>query len=278
MIKFINILTNVISEQKRYKLDPEVYTKLMELSDRLWASRNKPYTKKTLVDQIPFKTDDGADGLVKIIISPRLKYIAFMDTKPPYSRDPMDFEMQLNPKEYGNKKNLFLTMYHEMMHATDPTQSTKTNMKYNTSYNPEDDTKYWGHPIEFKAIANEFLEGLVLEFNRRNKRLRNINNKKILIKSLNNILNYFATGEQLSKTSLDIIERINDEYVDENKISQILGNIKTDYPLTSELLPNKNEPFFLTYVQKIKKFNPSIWPKFLTMLYKTKDEIINNLN
>ena len=277
MIKFINILTNVISEQKRYKLDPEVYTKLMELSDKLWASRNKTYTKKTFVDKIPFKTDDGTDGIVTIVINPKLKYVALMDTNPPYSIDPMDFEMQLNPQEYGNKKNLFLTLYHEMMHATDPSQSTKIKTKYLTTYDPSDDTKYWGHPIEFKAIANEFLEGLVLEFNRRNKRLRNINNRKFLLKSLDNILNYFAKGEPLSKQSLNILERINDEYVDENRISNVLADIKTDYPLTRELSSKKNEPFFLTYVEKIKKFNPEIWPRFLTMLYKTKYEIINNL-
>ena len=97
------------------------------------------------------------------------------------------------------------------------------------------------------------------------------------MKSLDNILNYFAKGEPLSKQSLNILERINDEYVDENRISNVLADIKTDYPLTSELSSKKNEPFFLTYVEKIKKFNPEIWPRFLTMLYKTKYEIINNL-
>ena len=52
MIKFINILSNVISEQKRYKMSPEDYTKLLELTDRLWSLRNKNIPRKIEVDQM----------------------------------------------------------------------------------------------------------------------------------------------------------------------------------------------------------------------------------
>ena len=129
-MKIINILTNVINEQKRFQFDPETYQKLVSLTEKLWGMRNKEFKKKTLVDEFQFKTSDGTDGYVKVIVNPRLKYIGFMDTKPKFSRDPMDFVMELQPKEYGSKKNLFLTIYHEMLHATDPSQSTTMSPKF----------------------------------------------------------------------------------------------------------------------------------------------------
>jgi hypothetical protein len=190
----------------------------------------------------------------------------------------MDFIMELQPREYGSKKNLFLTIYHEMMHATDPTQSTKMNMKYQTTYSEFDDKKYWGHPIEFRAITNEFLEALVLEYKRRLMRLRIPENKKFLTKSLGNIMNYFKEGTPLSKLSLDILKRMNDDNVLEGRFSTLLSDIPTEFPETSEFLPKQDEPYFLTYILKIKKYNPEIWRRFLTMLFKTSKEIESNLN
>ena len=151
-------------------------------------------------------------------------------------------------------------------------------MKYLSTYNEKSDKDYWGHPIEFRAITNEFLEALVGEFTRRFNRLKNVENKKFLLKSLNNILNYFGKNEKLSKLSLDILERLNDENIGDNKISKLLSNITVDYPQTTELLGNKEEPYYLTYIELVKKHNPKMWPRFLTMLYNTKDEIEMLLN
>jgi len=278
-MKFINILSSVISEQKRFKFDPETYTKLLGLTDKLWANRNKEYDKKTEVDYFQFKTSDGTDALVKIYINPRYRHFGELDSRPKGSRDPMDLVMQLNPKMYGSKKNLFLTIYHEMLHATDPSQSTKFNNKYQSTYNEKSDKDYWGHKIEFRAITNEFLEGLVNEFTKRSNRLRNLDNKKYLLKSLSNILNYFGKGEKLSNLSLDILSRVNDENVNDNRISKLLGNITLDYPEATDLMSaNKEEPYYINYIEQIKKYNPEIWPRFLTMLYNTKEEIENVIN
>lgn len=278
MIKFVNILESVITEQKRFQFPPHLYTKMQEVTDKLWSNRNKVYDRKTQVDQISFKTSDGVDGQVRIVINPRLKYIGLMDTKPKMSRDPMDFVMELQPKEYGSKKNLFLTIYHEMLHATDPSQSTKMSMKQLSTYNEKKDEMYWGHPIEFRAITNEFLEGLVLEFNRRLKGLKIKENKKVLMKSLQNILNYFAKNEPLSKLSLNIISRINDEKVLDNKISKLVSDMPTSFPGVVEFMKKGEEPYYLTYIELIKKFNPSIWPRFLKMFYNTSEEIKKTIN
>lgn len=275
MIRFIDILSTVISEQKRYKFSPEVKEKLTKVVDKLWDDRKYPYKGKTVVDSIPFELASGVSGLVKIIVNPRLPYIGFMGTKPKKSLDPADIYVEVNPKHYESKKNLYLTLYHEMIHASDPTQSYLWKPSYEVTYDAKRDEKYWGHPVEFFAISNEFLEGLVNEFDRRILRNKSLEQKKILLRMLENILDYFAKGKPLSKQSLNLIQRINDDKIGAGKFSQILANIQTDFPNTSELLPQSfdGEPYYLHYVEMIKKFNPRIWPRFLTMLYKTYEEI-----
>ena len=278
-MKFINILTSVISEQKKYNFAPDTQEKLKSVVDKLWNDRNKKYVKKTMVDYFTFKLADGSEGLVKVIVNPRLPYIGFMGTNPKKSLDPADIFIEVNPKHYQSKKNLYLTIYHEMIHASDPTQSHEWKPSYEVTYNPKKDEMYWGHPIEFFAITNEFLEGLINEYKRRIDRTKNPQNISLLMKSYNNILNYFAKGEKLSKLSQDIMYRINDEYVNTNKISNMLADISTEYPNVSELIPNKEDvPYYLSYVELIKKYNPKIWPRFLTMLFKTKSEIEEMIN
>jgi hypothetical protein len=277
MIKFINILSNVISEQKRYKLSPEDYTKLLELTDRLWTLRSKEIPRKIEVDQMEFMTADGSEGKVRIFLNPRYKNYGQMDLNPKTTRNPQKFVMQLNPKLFGSKKNLFLTLYHELMHATDPNFTTRSNDKYWKDYDPTVDEKYWGHPVEFRAVTNEFLEGLVNEFRRRNDRVVKLENRQLILKSLKNILNYFAKNEPLSRLSLDIINRISDEGLKDTRIANLLANISTEYPETSEFMNNK-EPYYLRLINTIKKFNPDMWPRFLKMLYDSVDEIKNIIN
>jgi hypothetical protein len=277
MIKFINILSNVISEQKRYKLSPEDYTRLQELTNRLWSLRSREFPKKVEVDQMEFKTADGSDGKFRVFLNPRNKHYGQMDLNPRSTRNPQKFVMQLNPKLFGSKKNLFLTLYHELMHATDPKFTTKFSEKYFEDYDAEYESKYWGHPIEFRAVTNEFLEALVNEFSRRNDRVRKVENRQFLLSSLNNILNYFAKGEPLSKLSLDIFDRLNDENLKDNRISKLLADIPTNYPETSDML-KVSDPYFLLYINAIKKYNPEMWPRFLKMLYDAVDEIKNIIN
>jgi hypothetical protein len=279
VIKFINILSDVITEQKRHKFEPETYAKIQSIVEKLWNDRNKEYKGKTVIEYLPITVKDGTQGQVAIRVNPRLKYIGYMGTKPKDSRDPMDIFIEVNPKFYESKKNLYLTLYHELIHAIDPTQSTKLNQKYQTTYNEKSDEMYWGHPIEFFAITNEFLEGLVLEFKRRADRIRNEDNRKYLNKSFKNILGYFAKGEKLSKVSSDVLYKINDEYVKEDLISKVLDDLITNNPhLADYITMPKDVPYYLNYIELIKKYNPKIWKRFLTMLFKTKDEIETIIN
>ena len=274
MIKFINILTNVISEAKRYKFEPKTSERIKKVVDKLWSDRDKVYRGKETYDQIPLRLADGTQGLVRVVVNPRLPYIGQMGQKPFKSLDPADLFVEVNPKHYESKKNLYLTLYHEMIHASDPTQSLRWTPRYMSTYDEKLDEKYWGHPVEFFAISNEFLEGLVLEFQRRIKRSRKRENLELFSKSLKNILNYFAKGEPLSKLSKDMLFRINDEYLGDEP-SKVLKNLTSDMPQLADFLPERGgeEPYYLYYVQLIKKYNPEIWKKFLSMLYTTTLEI-----
>lgn len=152
--------------------------------------------------------------------------------------------------------------------------STKMNMKFYSTYDEKSEERYWGHPIEFRTITNEFLQGLVMEFDRRIERMKNPENKRFLIKSLDNILNYFAKGEPLTKFTDDLIRRINDEHLIDNKISEVLADLQTDYPAISDLIDKKpEEPYYISYIELIKKYSPQVWSKFLSMLYSTIEEI-----
>lgn len=274
MIKFVNILKSVITEAKRYKFTPDTLDRMNKVVDKLWDDRKKDYQRrKELIGVIPIKLANGVDGLVRIYVNPRLSYIGLMDIKPSKSLDPADLVIEVNPKYYESKKNLYLTLYHEMIHASDPTQSVQWSPKYMMTYDEKSDEKYWGHPIEFFAISNEFLEGLVKEFERRVKRTRKPENLFILEKSLNNILNYFSKNESLSPLSKDILFRVNDEFIGEDTPKQ-LKNWTADMPNLADFISRgSEEPYYLYYVQMIKKFNPTIWKKFLSMLYDTTFEI-----
>lgn len=274
MIKFVNILKSVITEAKRYKFTPETLDRMNKVVDKLWDDRKKDYQRrKELIGVIPIKLANGVDGLVRIYVNPRLSYIGLMDIRPSKSLDPADLVIEVNPKYYESKKNLYLTLYHEMIHASDPTQSVQWSPKYMMTYDEKSDEKYWGHPIEFFAISNEFLEGLVKEFERRIKRTRKPENLIVLEKSLNNILNYFSKNEPLSSLSKDILFRVNDEFIGEDTPKQ-LKNWTADMPNLADFISRgSEEPYYLYYVQMIKKFNPTIWKKFLSMLYDTTFEI-----
>lgn len=280
MPKFLNILETILIEAKRYKFAPEVLKKMQSVVEKLWNDREKDYARRReFIDIIPFKLANGVDGLARIFVNPRLKHIGLMDSRPSKSLDPADIIIEINPKYYESKKNLYLTLYHEMIHASDPTQSIAWSPKYMMTYDENIDEKYWGHPIEFFAMSNEFLEGLVKEFERRAKRTKKKENLDVLNKSLNNILNYFVKGEEISKLTKDILFRVNDEYVGEDSF-KVLKNLTADMPQLADLLPERSgeEPYYLYYVQLIKKYNPTIWKKFLSMLYDTSFEIKDIIN
>lgn len=267
-------LTEILSEAKRIKLEPEVLQTLKNVVELIFKRRKKGFRTLTPITLIPITVAEGTKGSVEIVIDPSLEYYGILDTKGEDYGDPNDFILRINPRKIKSKKGLYQTLYHEIMHATDPTFSVKHTEKHWGDYDPDIDEKYYGHRIEFVAYTNEFIEGLINEFKLRRKRLTNPKSIEALSSSLNNILNYFAKGEPLSSLSTDIILNMvgNDDI--NTGIRKTLDNILIDFPEISDMFSSSKEK--LTYIEVldfIKKYNPEDWNKFLSMLYNGVNEI-----
>lgn len=278
MTKLINILSNILIEAKRIQIDPEITAQLEFLTNIIYKKKLKGINKLTPVGNIPLKISDGSTGNAEVIINPNLRDMGITDNISKDRLDPNAFVIYINPNRISNKKLIYQTLFHELMHATDPVFSTKFSEKLFSTYDTRVDEKYWAHQIEFRASANEFLEGLVREFSIRKSRLKNKENIVLLIKSANNILNYFSKGKKLTKLSFNILEEMGDDEHINNIISKVLRDISVEFPSVIELLPEKKEiPPYLEALELIKVNDGKVWTKFLSMLYTTIEEIKQNL-
>lgn len=274
-------LLNIIDEGRRIKLDSNTLSLIQKVTDVIFKKRNTGFKKYTPITSMPITVSDGTPGTVEIAVDPELEHFGLLDQKVEDSKDPNDFILTINPKKITSKKNLYLTLYHEIMHATDPGFTTKYSEKYWEEYDPEIDEKYWAHPIEFRASTNEFIEALRNEFMLRKKRLRNPENIKYLTEAAENILEYFSKGTTLSKLSYDILESMSGLVPQDTKISKLLQDMFIEYPNVSDfsqLTPKSGSiPYYIKYIELIKKYDNSIWKKFLTMLHQEVTEIKDSL-
>ena len=274
MIKFIDIL----NESTRVKMDPDFKRVLNNVVDIIFKKRKTGFKKFTPITSIPIQIADGTPGTVEIAVDPELEHYGILDVKVEDSVDPNDFIIKINPNEVKIKKGLYQTLYHEIMHATDPMFSTKSTETFWDTYDPEFDDKYWGHPVEFRAITNEFIEGLINEFTLRRSRVKTPNSIESLKKSLGNIMNHFSNGEKLSVLSSDII---GDMYGSEemSRSRMVLNNILIDNPEISDIFGQSEKNLeYMVVIDLVKKYSGSDWKRFLGMLYKASEEIKEILN
>lgn len=274
MIKLIDIL----NESTRVKMDPDFKRVLNNVVDIIFKKRKTGFKKYTEITSIPIEIADGTPGTVEIVVDPELEHYGILDVKVEDSTDPNDFIIKINPNEVKSKKGLYQTLYHEIMHATDPMFSTKSTESFWDTYDPEMDEKYWGHPVEFRAITNEFIEGLINEFVLRRSRVKTHTSIESLKKSLDNIMNHFSNGEKLSVLSTDII---GDMYGSEEmtRSRMILNNILIDNPEISDVLSKTERNLeYMVVLELVKKYSGSDWKRFLGMLYKASEEIKEILN
>lgn len=274
MIKFIDIL----NESTRVKMDPDFKRVLNNVVDIIFKKRKTGFKKFTPITSIPIQIADGTPGTVEIAVDPELEHYGILDVKVEDSVDPNDFIIKINPNEVKSKKGLYQTLYHEIMHATDPMFSTKSTETFWDTYDPEFDDKYWGHPVEFRAITNEFIEGLINEFTLRRSRVKTPNSIESLKKSLDNIMNHFSNGEKLSVLSSDII---GDMYGSEemSRSRMVLNNILIDNPEISDIFGQSEKNLeYMVVLELVKKYSGSDWNRFLGMLYKASEEIKEILN
>ena len=274
MIKLIDIL----NESTRVKMDPDFKRVLNNVVDIIFKKRKTGFKKYTEITSIPIEIADGTPGTVEIVVDPELEHYGILDVKVEDSTDPNDFIIKINPNEVKSKKGLYQTLYHEIMHATDPMFSTKSTESFWDTYDPEMDEKYWGYPVEFRAITNEFIEGLINEFTLRKSRVKNPTSIESLKKSLDNIMNHFSNGDKLSILSTDII---GDMYGSEEmtRSRMVLNNILIDNPEISDVLRKTERNLeYMVVLELVKKYSGSDWKRFLGMLYKASEEIKEILN
>ena len=269
-----------LQEVKRYKLKDNLEQTLHQIVDTFFNRIKKPVKKKTKIGDVKINLSDGTEGNVKVYIEPNMYSIfgfeafAYMDSEDE-SNDPNRLYVSINPKLNEDKTSLYNSLYHEFLHLTDPVFTSKFSEKLHATYDPDVDEKYWGHQIEFRAIAGEVLNALVNEFKIRKGQVSNKQQLDKLIESNSNILNHFATGEELSNLSLMIFKSMNKD----PKTKSVLDKISREYPDTASLLPKpKTDLQYLDrYLLNLKKFSGKKWNKFLSMLYSTYEEIMDML-
>lgn len=267
-----------LQEIKRYKLKDNLDQEVRKITDVFFEKTKKKVKKKILIGFLVVRMEDGSYGSVRVYIDPFLKakygfdVYGEMDT---IKFDKNKLWISLDPILNVDKTQVYNTLYHEFLHVTDPVLSSKGTEKHSKTYDEKSDDKYYGHQIELRAMGGEFLNALVNEFKKRNDKLRDKNDTKYLKKSITNILNHFATGEELSSLSIGILHSLWEEK------NNLLNKITIDYPGVADFTKPSSDPieYFDRYLLNIKKYSePSQWNKFLSMLYSTYEEIMSMLS
>ena len=269
---------NLQETSKRFKLDDKNLETMLNLLDDLTIEmktlkKNRMYH----LEDVTITTIDGTDYELPVYIDSKFDSFAGLafDRHSPIGVD--NIALVVNPKFSASKKNLYNSLYHEFLHAIDPTLTSKPSEKYMSKYaDPnENPDLYYSHGIELRGITGEFFEALVNEFRERLSNIKDSEDREIYSKSLDNIVSFFNEMEPLSPMSFDILDSMEGQRGFENKSRQVLNKILKDYPKTSEFLRDtpENEPYYLQVIDDIRFYSPKGWKMFLNMLYSTKKEI-----
>lgn len=268
----------ILESSRRYKLDNEnvstIQNLISDLYDEIRTSRKR---NMYLFKHIPVTTIDGTKYELPVFLDPSFEGYAGIvyDTRIPLSVN--NLALVVNPKNTKSRKHLYNSLYHEFLHAVDPTITTKPSEKYQSKYGDPNERPdlYYSHGIELRGITGEFFEALVNEFKERKEYVKDEEDRELLLKSINNIVAFFNELEMLSPLSYDIVHSMNGEYDLDNRFKSILKNLYKFYPKASEFMEEipDEEPYFIACIDMIRHFSPKGWKRFLTMLYSTKMEI-----
>jgi hypothetical protein len=269
-----------LNEAKRVKLNDNLDHTIRRIVDYFFEVKSLKRKKRSLLGKVKIHLEDGSEGLVKIYLDPKLSkqfgydVYAYMDVEKGIT-DPDKLFISIDPNTNKDKKSLYNTLYHEFLHSTDPIFTSKYSEKLLSTYDPDVDEKYWGHKVEFRAMANEILNTLVNEFKERKETLKDKKQLKSLVESNHNILHHFASGEPLSNLSKSIFSSM----FATPDAKNIIMTIVREYPKAAESLPTPTEnlDYLEKYLMNIKKFGGRKWNRFLSMLYTTHQEIMDLL-
>jgi hypothetical protein len=268
---------------KRFKLDDKNLSTLISLlSDLETEIKTSKKRSQYFFKNIPITTLDGTEYYLPVYIDPTFETFAAIAYDTTDTPSIENLFLVVNPKYSMSKKNLYNSLYHEFLHAVDPTITTKISKKYLSKYaDPNNFPElYYSHGIELRGITGEFFEALVQEYKERIKYVRDEKDRELLLGSLKNILGFFNELEPLNPLSYDIIDEMNGQRGFDSKFEKILSSIMTEYPKVSELYKDTPdyEPYFLRIIDLIQTYSQKGWKMFLTMLYSTVEEIKEIIN
>jgi hypothetical protein len=270
---------NLQETSKRFRLDDKNLETMLTLLDDL-TNEIKTSKKRSIYHfkDIPIITIDGTEYELPVYIDPTFETFAGIGYDKDSPRGIDNVGLIVNPKFSASKKNLYNSLYHEFLHAVDPTITSKPSEKYLSKYDDPNERPdlYYSHGIELRGITGEFFEALTNEFRERLSNIKDNEDKEIYKNSLDNIVQFFNELEPLSPMSYDILDNMEGQRDFNNKSKQMLNKIMKDYPKTSELLRDTpyKEPYYLQVIDQIRVYSPKGWKMFLNMLYSTKEEIL----
>lgn len=277
-------LNKLNESSKRFKLDDKNLSTLMSLlSDLEKEIKTSKKRSQYFFKSVPITTLDGTTYDLPVYIDPSYETFAAIandakETIPTVD----DLFLILNPRYSASKKSLYNALYHEFLHAVDPTLTSKPSVKYLSKYGDPNEfpEKYYSHGIELRGITGEFFEAMIQEYKDRVKYVKDKKDKELLLNSIDNIVSFFNELEPLNPLSYDILDEMNGQRGFDSKFEKILLSMMKEYPKTSELYKDTPdfEPYFLREIDLIRRYSPKGWKMFLKMLYSTSEEVKEIIN
>jgi hypothetical protein len=245
--------SKLMEGSKRVKLGSRTISDLNYVVDKIWSDYLKKNDEEPLKGTILVKDPSGAEVSVPVYyLSNFQSQGAVFSINPDKPRNLYNLFLVVNPEEtlVPSKKSLYNLIYHELQHLMDLHTTSYLTPKEMSKYDPEVDTKYWGHDFEFRAYANEILEGLVNEY----RNLYGVKSKEELLSSLKSVLEFFGKSGQVDKIGRDVF-----------------------YNISSENPEQEDYPFAIQTLALLRQFNPKRWKEFLKMLYSTVAELVKEI-
>jgi hypothetical protein len=245
--------SKLMEGSKRVKLGSRTISDLNYVVDKIWSDYLEKNDEEPLKGTILVKDPSGAEVSVPVYyLSNFQSQGAVFSINPDKPRNLYNLFLVVNPEEtlVPSKKSLYNLIYHELQHLMDLHTTSYLTPKEMSKYDPEVDTKYWGHDFEFRAYANEILEGLVNEY----RNLYGVKSKEELLSSLKSVLEFFGKSGQVDKIGRDVF-----------------------YNISSENPEQEDYPFAIQTLALLRQFNPKRWKEFLKMLYSTVAELVKEI-
>jgi len=240
---------NISEGSKRVKLHPRTEADLEYVSQLLWTA------SKTGDDEPPQKGTimviDPKGSAVEVPVFYLSEFPAqggvfpFNKSKP---RNLYNLFIIVNPEEALNPslKSTYHILYHELQHLMDLNSTEYISQKKEKEYSTQDkESGYWGHEFEFRAFANEIINGIYTEYKDKIDKI----DDQSLLDSIDSMISYFGKSGQLDKIGQRVL-----------------------YDISSEV-ESGELPYILNVARLLKRHAPQRWNTFLKMLYNVAEEL-----